>query len=73
MKGTLTELARGKFVDDAAQISPDALATALGGLPPDKREPNDLLDMREAVKLMSAKGDWLDGFELDTEIIHGKR
>lgn len=43
------------------------------GLPPDKREPDDLLDMREAVKLMSAEGDWLDGFELDIEIIHGKR
>ena len=43
------------------------------GLPPDQREPIGLLDMREAVRLMAARGDWLDGFELDTEIVHGKR
>ncbi len=33
----LAEMAEGKFVDDAAEITPDTLITALGGLPADKR------------------------------------
>jgi len=66
------EMVRGMFKTETTERLA-SLELHCAGLPPDKREPNDLLDMREAVKLMSAKGDWLDGFELDTEIIHGKR
>ena len=48
-----------------------AIETRYAGREGLEEAPEELLDLREAVRLMSYDRDWLDGFELDKEILHG--
>jgi len=53
----MTELARGKHLDDAVEISDDAIAQAIGGLPPDKAHCSNL----GTEALLNAVGDYITG------------